>query len=33
MKARKAAYTLTDRAYVADAGRRVVAKVQRRVSR
>ncbi|HSM66682.1 MAG TPA: putative nucleotide-diphospho-sugar transferase [Ilumatobacteraceae bacterium] len=31
MKARKAVYSLTDRAYVADAGRRVVAKVKRRL--
>jgi hypothetical protein len=33
MKARKALYSLTDRTYVADAGRRVVAKVRARVSR
>jgi hypothetical protein len=33
MKARKAVYSLTDRAYVADAGRRIVAKLKRRTSR
>lgn len=33
MKARKAVYSLTDRAYLADAGRRVVSKVKRRLSR
>ena len=32
MKARKAIYSLTDRTYVADAGRRFVSKVERRVS-
>lgn len=33
MKARKAAYSLTDRAYITDAGRRVVDKVKRRLPR
>lgn len=33
MKARKAVYSLTDRAYMADAGRRTIDKVKRRASR
>ncbi len=33
MKARKVAYSLTDRAYVADAARRVISKLKSRVSR
>ena len=33
MKARKAMYSLTDRSYVTDAGRRLVTKIRRRMSR